>query len=96
MTVATPIDQYDSKAPKKRCHPESFLFPREQNQTPPLHSQSTKKNAVILSPFYPTRAKPNTTTIPSGDKKGEGSSRAFTSCKKPSAIKDRFLLGPRT
>jgi hypothetical protein len=54
------------------------------------------ENAVILSPFYPTRAKPNTTTIPSGDKKGEGSSRAFTSCKKPSAIKDRFLLGPRT
>jgi hypothetical protein len=34
-----------------------------------------------------------TTTIPAGHKKGEGSSRAFTQSKKPSARNNRLLLG---
>jgi hypothetical protein len=105
---------------EKRCHPEPFLSHANKTKTPPLYSQSTKKNAVILSPFYsattpsrhhhsqntnknavilspfyPTRATLNASTKPSGDKKGEGSSRAFTSCKRLCVIKEHVLLGPR-
>jgi hypothetical protein len=35
---------------KKRCHPEPFLCPLQRQSTTTI--QNTKKNAVILSPFY--------------------------------------------
>jgi hypothetical protein len=60
------------------------------NSTP---FQSTKNNAVILSPFYARYQRQATAKIPSGQKKGEGSSRAFTQSKKPSALKNRLFIG---
>jgi hypothetical protein len=60
------------------------------NSTP---FQSTKNNAVILSPFYARYQRQATAKIPAGHKKGEGSSQAFTSYKKPCASNDRLLLG---
>ena len=47
----------------------------------PPTTRSAKKTRVILSPFCPSLPKPSTTSIPIGDKKGEGSSRALTLCR---------------
>jgi hypothetical protein len=68
-----------------------FLF-HVTNENHFLLSKIQKKTCHA-EPFLFPLQRQATTTIPAGHKKGEGSSRAFTSSKKPSPSNDHLLLG---